>query len=494
MEKIELLLDDKINTVNESKRTVYKDLEQRVSKAQKENEKNTMVHKNSKELNITNTSNEDDRYLTADEINTLTSLLQTVKKSDVEAILEVYNLAQDIYKEIDKNADRSVVDDLQNTRRPGKDFKIEEQIKSEPNDHTSYWYEPLSHSNTKEKVVQIDTAKLVPVLPPNPKKETHVVPVPPIVMTKPKDEDTLIEGTPKSTEAVVPNYSYFMGPLSNSHFRKLPYYYPMPGIQKQGKYSAAQGDIHQLPGAPRKIGSIKTPANIESLTSITAEFPVTKKSFAKIPCKQEHFKHTTGGDILTKKTTMPKDKISFMDNPKALLAPFTAMYKKSPTALPYPFAYVHYNLSSIPNAYFNANPFHLYNIRPQKPINKKAELPQNPKYVSSIPNAILINPDLNGDIDINEQKPLDVILRQEKKVPAWQSAPLSQSILNDIKPNVVSQSNLPSFPMTKKVKLERANKIRMDELKRSVRDTMKEDHEVGKEESEKFEMYIEKST
>lgn len=43
-----------------------------------------------------------DRYLTTEEINTITDLLHTVKKSDLEAILEVYTLAKDIFNEIDE--------------------------------------------------------------------------------------------------------------------------------------------------------------------------------------------------------------------------------------------------------------------------------------------------------------------------------------------------------------------------------------------------------
>lgn len=475
--------------------------------AQKESENNTVIQKILKESKVANetvqqnisVSKDDDRYLTTDELKALTSLLKNVKKSDVEAILEVYNLAHDIYKEIDKSADHGIVNELQSTQSKRKDSKLEEPIKHEPNDHISYWYEPLSHSNNKQKVVQIDASKLMPVLPPNPKKETHIVPVPPIVMKKPKEEDTILEGTTKINDALPPNYSYFMGPLTNSNFRKLPYYYPMVGIHKQSNYIPGKDFFEEVPEPPGKISSIQNPANAMSQTGLNADAPVTKKSFIKMPCKQEHFKQTTGEEILTKKTTMNKDKISFMDNPKTLLAPFTHMYKKSPTILPYPFAYVHYNLSSLPNTYFNANPFHLFNIRPQEPLNKMNQIPphlyMNPKYVSDLSNAILINPDLNGEVDIMEQKPVEVILTQEDKMPSWQTAPLPQNILNDVKANVLAQSKLLPLPIRKKVKLERVSKvIKMDELKRTVRDTMKRELELAKEVPEEFEVYLEKST
>lgn len=521
MEKLKSNQDDKIgNTVNETT-VIYKATLEQLGNVthnkqlkilydvpmvvpQKENEEDTMVPKTSTDSKVTKETEpqtvpvpkDDDRYLTMDEINALTSLLQSVKKSDVEAILEVYNLAQDIYKEIDKNTDHTIVDDLHNMR---KGSKSAEPIKQEYNDHISYWYEPLSHSNNKQKVVQIDTSKLVPVLPPDFKKETHTIPVPPIVMKKVKEVDTIFEGTTKISDAVAPNYSYFMGPLSHNNFRKLPYYYPMLGIQKQDNYIPAQEYLKQVPEPPGKISSIKT-ANTVSHTGLNAELPVTKKNFIKMPCKQEHFKQTTEDqDIFTKKTTLHKDKMSFMDNPKTLLAPFTHMYKKSPTVLPYPFAYLHYNLSAIPNTYFNANPFHLFNIRPQEPLNKKSHKPPqsyvNQKYVSDLPNAILINPDLSGEVDIIEQKPVEVIITQEDKMPSWQTAPLSQSVLNEVKANIIAQTKLLPMPVRKKVKLEPVSKvIKMDKLKRSIRDTMKRELELDKEVPEGFELYLEKST
>lgn len=524
LEKLEFTQNDKIgNADNETTlKTIQNDTQEHLGNVthsknieilynapavltQKEGENNTMVHENLQESKITNqtvqknvsVSKDDDRYLTRDEINALTSLLQNVKKSDVEAILEVYNLAQDIYKEIDKNADHGVTNEIQNIQSKRRNSKPEEPIKRQPNDHISYWYEPLSHSNNKQKVVQIDASKLVPVLPPNPKKETHTIPVPPIVMKKAKEEDTIFEGTTKINDALPPNYSYFMGPLANSNFRKLPYYYPMLGIHKQGNYIPGQEYFEQLAELPGKISSHKSSAKTAGHPGLNAELPVTKKNFIKMPCKQEHFKQTTGEEIFTKKTTMNKDKISFMDNPKNLLAPFTHMYKKTPTVLPYPFAYVHYNLSSLPNTYFNANPFHLFNIRPQEPLNKKMP-PQpyvNPKYVPDLPNAILINPDLSEGVDIIEQKPVEVILTQEDKLPAWQTAPLSQNVLNEVKANVIAQSKLLPLPIRKKVKLERVSKvIKMDELKRSIRDTMKRELELEKEEPAEFEVYLEKST
>lgn len=527
MEKLEIAPDEKnINAVNEitpivtnhdtpehlrntthnRKLEVLYDIPKVV--AQKESVIDSAVHKTSKdtkenketEPQKVSVAKDDDRYLTIDEINALTSLLQNVKKSDVEAILEVYNLAHDIYKEIDKNTDSGIGhNDLQNIQSNRRESTPNEHISHEPNDHISYWYEPLSHSNNKQKVVQIDTSKLVPVLPPNYNKETHAVPVPPIVMKKPKEEDTIFEGTTKITEAVVPNYSYFMSPLSNNNFKKLPYYYPMLSIQKQSNYIPAQEYFKQVPEPPEKISSIKSPANIVSHTGLNAELPVTKKNFIKMPCKQEHFKQTTGEDILTKKTTMHKDKISFMDNPKTLLAPFTHLHRKSPTVLPYPFAYVHYNFSAIPNTYFNANPFNLFNIKPQEPLNEKHQMPRqsyvNQKYVSDLPNAILINPHLSGEVDIIEQKPVEVILTQEPKMPSWMTAPLSQSVLNEVKANVIAQTKFLPIPIRKKVKLERVSKvIKMDELKRSIRDTMKRDFELEKEVPEEFEVYLEKST
>ncbi|XP_041971380.1 uncharacterized protein LOC121727557 [Aricia agestis] len=67
---------------------------------------NTSKESTAKKLNNLSKHDNDkrDRLLTEAEINVITEILHTVKKSDLEAIIEVYNLAEEIYNEMEKSS------------------------------------------------------------------------------------------------------------------------------------------------------------------------------------------------------------------------------------------------------------------------------------------------------------------------------------------------------------------------------------------------------
>ncbi|CAG4966299.1 unnamed protein product [Colias eurytheme] len=127
----------------------------------------------------------DDRYLTEEEIKTITDILHTVKKSDLEAIVEIYNLAQDIYKDSDGGTSE---------KNSQKSTEANKEVESHKNsDYKSYFYKPLHQIHMDEN----STGKT--------KKVT--LPLPTANYRQP--------------------FTYFTPPFTDKDFGKLPYYYPM---------------------------------------------------------------------------------------------------------------------------------------------------------------------------------------------------------------------------------------------------------------------------
>lgn len=137
-----------------------------------------------------------DRYLTEDEINTITEILRTVKKSDLEAIIEIYNLAQEIYDEIDganEKSDKNTVNILQ--------INDNEMKKTKNKDSISHWYEPLQYSKKRVKDLNIEATNIIPT----PRTYPHPL-------------------------------SYFNRPFPDHELMKSPYYYPMSNFQRMSSY------------------------------------------------------------------------------------------------------------------------------------------------------------------------------------------------------------------------------------------------------------------
>ncbi|XP_064074733.1 uncharacterized protein LOC113397678 [Vanessa tameamea] len=96
-----------------------------------------------------------DRYLTESEIEKITGILHTIKKSDLEDIVELYNIAQEIHKELDIAEAEKIVKDTINSIKNGE---IKNKMPSQAQkDSISYWYEPLQHNGVKNKPVDLKT-------------------------------------------------------------------------------------------------------------------------------------------------------------------------------------------------------------------------------------------------------------------------------------------------------------------------------------------------
>lgn len=139
--------------------------------------------------------------MTEKEIKSISDVLQTVKKGDLDAIVDIYNLAQDIYNEMDKATNEGVVDDKVNAIADEKYLKHSKK---------TYWYDPVAYKGRPDMDYQ---------------GSNHAVST-----VQPKQN--------------VP--TYFNGALTNQDFGKLPYYYPMSPFQRTSSY------VHQ-PTAPTKL-------------------------------------------------------------------------------------------------------------------------------------------------------------------------------------------------------------------------------------------------
>ncbi|KAG6443476.1 uncharacterized protein LOC115455892 [Manduca sexta] len=154
-----------------------------------------------------NARNNNDRYLTEDEIKSIAQLLHTIKKSDLDAIVEIYNLAQDIYREMDKTTTEDIDDSINSIKE--EKSKIKADRRSSDYRNPSYWYEPLNNNFQKRD-------------PDSENQGSNVV----SSVTPPKNEQ---------------KPSLYKGALTSEDFRKLPYYYPISNFQRYASY------IHQAP-------------------------------------------------------------------------------------------------------------------------------------------------------------------------------------------------------------------------------------------------------
>ncbi|XP_026740204.1 uncharacterized protein LOC113502747 isoform X2 [Trichoplusia ni] len=411
---------------------------------------------------------ENDRYLTDKEIKSISEILHTVKKSDLDAIVEIYNLAQDIYKEMDKTSTDQVLEEAFYASKDIQNVKSQPEVRApKKNDHVSYWYEPLNSGKIRPADQLRNDLQRNEVVPgPN-----DVVPVIPAVLMADMEVQSsnvvLIASTqptvPKIQTPVVPAQAtlaprvkqmtdtYFNGPLSNKDFGKLPYYYPMSNFQKMASY------VH--PPQPKMA--------IPSL-------PLPKPTFKPVTYRPQYY---IGGKY--QKEIKPS------------------------ILLPYPFSYIrHYNWSYPQNIFHSRHQIDHFEAR------RKAN--KNPNYINKLNNAILMNPDLENFQDLavkltrKEQKvPISTTIRkvkEEKRRPEWQTDPLPKHVIEEVRAKVDDKQRiLKPFPFRKRVKLERVGKvIKMDEhaLNRSKRSTdeKRKISENDRLEPELYEVYIERTT
>ncbi|XP_059061332.1 uncharacterized protein LOC131854217 [Achroia grisella] len=145
-----------------------------------------------------------DRVLNEKEIKTISKLLHDVKKSDLEAILDIYNLAQDLYKEMDKVTNANTIQETpKSITQENQDNLLQDAndfIKNNKSEH-----EPSqSHHMTNEALdMDLQTSNIV---------QTTV--------------------SPNKENA----YYNFGSTLTTQDFARLPYYYPLSSFQRQYSY------------------------------------------------------------------------------------------------------------------------------------------------------------------------------------------------------------------------------------------------------------------
>lgn len=388
-------------------------------------------------------SEKSDRYLTNPEIKALSHLLGSVKKSDLEAIIEIYNIAKDIYKEVDKTADENILEETIKDLSQNSD-DIRKALGRDRERPTSYFYDPLTVSNNKLK----------------PSIDGLPMPYSPIIKEK---SNSLYDGSNSMDTQSIPYLQAF-----HREFAKLPYYYPISNFQRLSSY------VHQ----PYPIG-VSTPY-------ISAE--------TKRPCqKKEHL--SPWNNILIKQPIETPKKETKPQEPVFLPFPFAYVhhYNASKTANSYlkenPWTNADFYtqpqknvpsyvgaayIAQIPNAVLiNPNLKKEIQDLEQKPIeqNKKVTKPETPVQSNILD-------------DLTKNKP--------KKNLEWETDDLPTSVLNEIRGNVASKSKLFPFPLRKKVKLERVGKvIKIEEHSRSKRETSEE---MPTEVYEGYDVYLEKNT
>ncbi|GBP40510.1 hypothetical protein EVAR_30569_1 [Eumeta japonica] len=99
---------------------------------------------------------EKDRYLTDSEIKAITKFLNTVKRSDLDALLDLYNTAEDVYKEMETSASENI--DITGRRmHTDENARVLQEQKSLP--QMSYIYDPKFYYNS----IQTKTPNYSPV-------------------------------------------------------------------------------------------------------------------------------------------------------------------------------------------------------------------------------------------------------------------------------------------------------------------------------------------
>ncbi|XP_022837460.1 uncharacterized protein LOC111364702 [Spodoptera litura] len=402
-----------------------------------------------------------DRYLSEKEIRSLTEMLHTVKKSDLDAIVEIYNLAQDIYKEIDKTSTDRVPEQTKNGLKNIEGEKNQLESSMKPTKHVSYWYEPLANNKVRPaELLRPETSRVETIIhdifPGIPAVPVAVEVIPAVVDAPPKTVQNPIQTTPTSVPVSHNNVrtnmeSFFEnGSLSPKDFGKLPYYYAMSHFQRSSSY------IHD------------------------------RKQLKPVSKKTHHVPQPTHKTI-TYKPVFSGGKYQKEIKPSILL--------------PYPFSnIIHYNWSVSQNPRKNLyHRSHIYDTVEKKALNTNP----NPAKQIVKSNAILMNPDLENFQDLQmkpsmlEKKSVGGTKKDEVKMADWQSDPLPQQILEEVRAHVQEKQKLflNPLPLRKKGKLERVGKVmNLDETKRNKRWATQSEPVEQSLEPELYEVYIERTT
>ncbi|KAL0860683.1 hypothetical protein ABMA27_010027 [Loxostege sticticalis] len=409
-----------------------------------------------------------DRFLTETEIKTISDLLHNVKKSDLEAIVDIYNLAQDIYKEMDKMTSENIMEE---TLRLAQNIKANQGEKQ----HSSYWYDPINRNQKTEIKADMEHQGSVPVPTTNPA-------------------------------------SYFSGPLTNTDFGKLPYYYPVSSFHRESSYIHPTYNPQQLPQPQLPPVHVKPPCSHKQPAPVAYTPPPPQYNY---PPQQGY--QSPQGYQLPQGYQPPQGYPPAQGYPPSqnypqyypnqyyggvLKRPFTIEPQKmiQPSVLlPYPFSYIqHTNTSSYPfNLNYAENPwtgFDMSNKNSNPPKENKAPSLNNvisdtDKQEASKP-LLDIEKILEGNLFENLLATAKII-----KKPEWQTDPLPAKVLEEVKAHFEEKAKLlKPFSLRKKVKLERVGKVvKLDDLNRKRR-SIDEEAKVEKIDDDDFEAYIEKTT
>ncbi|KAJ2944942.1 hypothetical protein O0L34_g1839 [Tuta absoluta] len=484
-----------------------------------------------KNTDLTASSIDGDRYLTDEEIKALAMILQYVKKSDLEAILDVYHLAQDIYKDLD-NLDVNVLPNM-TVEEKSKENKtiIDETPKTSKQ---SYWYDPLAVAASNKIKEAAEVIEVKPIQ----------VPVSDIInSTNLRNEKYILNITQnlKGTEKVSQNspiskmekQKFFEGPMARNYLRILPYYHPLTDFQKTSSYVRPTEAVE-------KLETIAQPSNLSPpviyfqavnypLAYIQQPMPSINLSKIKpnhrmhqqIQAEQQE-KNYTNDQKAVKSENKQKHGKCCKQEKQSKVGPWSELPKKNNAiALDdkflsntnntnatketlsigelklmaahdkdiFPYAYLQND--SVSSPYKREHIWSMLNLdrQLQKPLTRGP-------YVG---HTVLVESlDSSGVAEVKETEQIqnvddstvihDLLISNE--MPEWQTAPLSAQSLNEAKANIAKSKFLP-YPFRKKITLERIGKPnKVEERRRSKREAIIENENLN----ELYEVYIENST
>ncbi|XP_068624024.1 uncharacterized protein [Battus philenor] len=386
---------------------------------------------------------EGDRYLTESEIKTITDMLHSVKKSDLEAIVDIYNLAQDIYKEMEKGPSESLFQESMTPIHIHNNIENKQNTINRDKQRVSYWYEPLNFHNGKVKP-EVDITGAATTIP-----TTTIQPLP-------------IDDNPNT---------YFKGSLTDKDFRKLPYYYPMSNFQRISSYTHTT--------KPKNV--IDTAASEQK----PCKKPVTTTNNYMIP---------SWINKSLKKSYLPVTPQNVFE--PSLLLPFPFAYVNNNNFSEYPPTFYYDGYGGYPWAQLN-----IYNRN-----RNYQQSYLGTAYIARLPTeSLYIKPNVNEEFEmrpntITKDDIIDIITslkdKEMKKIPEWQTNPLPEKVIEEVRANAEKSKIIK--PLRKKVKIERVGKlIKLDENLRSKRSVDMYDSTEAKESfalSEEYETYITKTT
>ncbi|XP_053620209.1 uncharacterized protein LOC128680805 [Plodia interpunctella] len=378
--------------------------------------------------------NKTDRYLNEKEIKLISDLLHGVKKSDLETVVDIYNIAQDIYKELDKKtSDPNIEDTLVQQK--------EDDTLTDPmplvQQQMVYGIEPMQYSQKSMTDIKNPESEILPdavyhKLEHNELTDGYESMIP----EKHEKEDMHKEGsdvmptlylTPKFDE---PAPTYISPIYSSPSYVKLPYFYQMTDFQRKSSYVHPHSSVE---------------------TERTLLQPITGKPVEKTTSKPVALKN------------------------------FNA---HQPILLPYPYYQVRYNASGYPFNYF-------YGVNPYQDVYRKQ---YNPYYVTRTSYADQMK---SPERSYAPGTLIDTLLPKDdtktSKAPEWKTESLSDDVLDEIRAHFENKNILfKPICLKKKIKLDKVGKVfKLDDFRREKR-SVEENTQTNVNKTDDYEVYVER--